>query len=237
MTGNAKDVGTGAVKGAALGAPLGPYGAAVGGVAGGVYGYFSGGPSDADKAAAEANDARQRQSHQSAIALENYRQSARNQYHNLLTAETTPYQGASNWLAALTGSGMSTAGLAANENPLTLQDTGVGAPLGSNYASSDQIMDHDLGNGQHDRRGFHTMGIGEQIGDDSANAGGSVAPGQTIRRANGDAVTGNAAPVNADVAAYMNPANNSTYQPSQMATASPTSSNRFAGAQFMPRRP
>lgn len=236
MAGSAKDVGTGAVKGAALGAPLGPYGAAIGGVAGGLYGYFSGGPSDADKAASAADAARQKQGHQSAVALENYRQSARNQYHNLLTAETTPYQGASNWLTAMTGSGMSTAGLAANENPLSLQDTGVGAPMGSNYASSDSINDLDTGHG-HDRRGTHTMGIGEQIGDNSANAGGSVAPGQYVTRPDGTSMVGAPTPYNADVAAYNNPANNSTYQPSEMATAAPASSNRFAGAQFMPRRP
>lgn len=237
MTGNAKDVGTGAVKGAGMGAALGPYGAAVGGIAGGIYGYLSGGPSDAEKAAAAADAARQAQAKHAAIALENYRQSARNQYHNLLTAETTPYQGASNWLAAMTGSGMSTAGLAANENPLTLQATGVGAPMGSNYASGDQINDLDLGNGVHDRRGTHTMGIGEQIGDNSANAGGSVAPGQYVTRPDGTKMVGAPAPANADVAAYMDPNNNATYQPGMAATAAPVQNNRFAGAQFMPRRP
>lgn len=69
-----------------------------------------------------------------AIALENYRQNARDQYHNLLTQRMAPYQAYSNRLAALTGTGMSTAGLSASENPLSLRDTGVGAPVGSNYA-------------------------------------------------------------------------------------------------------
>lgn len=133
MTGSASDVGGGAVKGAALGAPLGPYGMAAGAVLGGAYGYLSGGPSQAEKDAAAAAAAHSKQGHESAVALENYRQSARDQYHKLLTAETTPYQGASNWLAAMTGTGMSTAGLAANENPLTMRDTGIGAPEGSNY--------------------------------------------------------------------------------------------------------
>lgn len=134
MTGSAKDVGSGAVKGAALGAPLGPYGMAGGAVLGGMYNLLSGGESDEQKAADAANAAHIANGKQSAIALENYRQSARDQYHNLLTAETTPYQGYSNRLAAGWGTGMSTAGLSANENPLSLRDTGVGAMEGSNYS-------------------------------------------------------------------------------------------------------
>lgn len=70
---------------------------------------------------------------QAAIALANDRQTQRDQYHNLLTAETAPYQAYSNRLAAGWGAGMSTAGLSANDNPVTLRDTGLGAPVGSNY--------------------------------------------------------------------------------------------------------
>src|ERR1700744_5005078 len=83
----------------------------------------------ADKAAAEKVAAGK----QAAIAISNYRQNARDQYNKLLNNEMAPYQAYSNRLAALTGTGMSTAGLSANANPLTLADTGVGAAQGSNW--------------------------------------------------------------------------------------------------------
>jgi len=88
----------------------------------------------AQDAANKAADQKVKQGKSAAIALENYRQNSRDQYHQLLTREMAPYQAYSNRLAALTGTGMSTAGLSASENPLSLQDTGVGAPEGSNYA-------------------------------------------------------------------------------------------------------
>lgn len=216
MSGSAGDVGTGAVKGAALGAALGPYGAAGGAVLGGLYGFLSGGPSDAEKAAAAANSAHVANGKQNAIALENYRQAARDQYHQLLTNETTPYQAYSNRLAAgWGGSGMSTAGLAANENPLTLQETGIGAPEGSNYTGYDTGTGHlDLGNGKSDDRTTYHVGIGAQIGDPNAvdPDGASSVNGARSVGASGMKYSSVVDP-NADVAQYLNPANNSTYSP------------------------
>lgn len=223
MAGSASDAGSGAVKGAALGAPLGPWGMAGGAVVGGVYGYLSGGPSDAEKAAAAANAEHIQNAKNNAIALENYRQNSRDQYHNLLTAETTPYQGYSNTLAAMTGSGMSTAGLSASENPLSLRDTGVGAPEGSNYAGWSTYDG---------RRTVQHQGIGAYLdGTNVPEQGAHVEP-------TGPGSTRVVSTVAADPyhSAQVNDTSlNPTYNPNSMAVHG-GGPGPGAGLQFMPRK-
>lgn len=161
MTSKLGSAGKGAATGATMGAALGPYGALAGGVVGGVYGYLSGGPSDAEKAQAAAEAAKVEQQRQAAIALSNYRQTSRSQYHNLLTNETVPYQDYSNHLAGMTGGGgMSTKGLSAAENPVSLADTGVGAAQGSNFTGWDDKYDTGKG-GYATHHTVHHTGIGE----------------------------------------------------------------------------
>lgn len=234
MTGSLGDTGAGAAKGAALGAPLGPYGMATGAVVGGAYGYLSGGPSDAEKAAAAASAAHVANGKQNAIALENYRQSARDQYHRLLTAETTPYQAYSNRLAAGWGQGMSTAGLAANENPLTLRDTGVGAPTGSNYAGWWEDTPDATGRPMP----THHQGIGAYVNGTSTPLGSGMNPDGSYKVDAHGARTG--ATVDADplqVAQFQDMSRNPTYQPSSMGLqpggGAPAPG---AGLRFAPRR-
>jgi hypothetical protein len=187
-----------------------------------------------------------------AIALENYRQNARDQYHNLLTQRMAPYQAYSNRLAALTGTGMSTAGLSASENPLSLRDTGVGAPVGSNYAgwtdtdptTGQQVMHQGIGaylNGtalpEHrgiapppDQRTIDQRASGMMFGQDPRGHYG----------ANGVQYHQDPAIVNADpyhVAESQDVTQNPTYSASSAAlTPGGGSYSPGAGIQFMPRR-
>lgn len=227
--------GSGAVKGAAVGSVAGPYGAAIGGAIGGLYGLFSSDDHSGDAAAA-ANAEHIANGRRNAIALENYRQAARSQYHNLLTAQTTPYQDYSNNLAAMTGGhGMSTAGLSANENPLSLQATGIGAPEGSNYAGWDesgvqpngQIYDHHGVT----PRPIRNVGIGEQIAN----------PGLQSHLANRNAPD-QAGRIqislvdSPDLAAMRDPRNNTNYNPASVGAPPQPGATTGAGFQFMPRR-
>lgn len=187
-----------------------------------------------------------------AIALENYRQNARDQYHNLLTQRMAPYQAYSNRLAALTGTGMSTAGLSASENPLSLRDTGVGAPAGSNYAG---WTDTDPTTGQQ----VTHQGIGAYLNGTALPEHRGMAPPPDQRNAqdkmmgflNGQDLNGHygangvqyhqdPAIVNADpyhVAESQDVTQNPTYSASSAAlTPGGGSYSPGAGIQFMPRR-
>ena len=172
MTSKLGSAGKGAATGAATGAVLGPWGAAVGGLAGGVYGYLSGGPSDEEKAQKAAEAAKVQAGRDASIALSNYRQTSRDQYHRLANARMAPYQAYSNRLMAGWGQGMSTAGLSESENPVTLRDTGVGAAAGSNYAGWDDTSGQVQPGGKPGMVVHHT-GIGEYL-DGTAQAPGSV---------------------------------------------------------------
>jgi hypothetical protein len=224
--------------GAALGTAVMPgIGTAIGAAGGAALGWLTGGDGGAAAAAAAAQAQHVAQEKQNAIALENYRQASRDQYHSLLTAQAAPYQGYSNWLKAATGSGLSTAGLAANENPLTLQMTGIGAPQGSNYTGYDtNVGHHNLGNGQSDNRATYHVGIGTQIGDPSSvdPDGASSVNGAKSVGNDGTKFVSTVDP-NSDVAQYLNPANNSTYSPASVQAPTPTP-NSSAGFQFAPRR-
>lgn len=187
-----------------------------------------------------------------AIALENYRQNARDQYHNLLTQRMAPYQAYSNRLAALTGTGMSTAGLSASENPLSMRDTGVGAPVGSNYAG---WTDTDPTTGQQ----VTHQGIGAYLNGTALPEHRGMAPPPDQRNAqdkmmgflNGQDLSGHygangvqyhqdPAIVNADpyhVAESQDVTQNPTYSASSAAlTPGGGSYSPGAGIQFMPRR-
>lgn len=228
--------GSGAVKGAAVGSVAGPWGAAIGGAVGGLAGLFSSDDHSGDAAAA-ANAEHIANGRRNAIALENYRQAARAQYHNLLTAQTTPYQDYSNSLAAMTGGhGMSTAGLSANENPLSLQATGIGAPQGSNYAGWDstgiQPDGQPLNNpGGAVIRPIHHAGIGEQI----ANPGLQSDPSD-YRSADHRGRGMNVLVDSPDLAAMRDPRNNTNYNPASVGAPPQPGATTGAGYQFMPRR-
>lgn len=187
-----------------------------------------------------------------AIALENYRQNARDQYHNLLTQRMAPYQAYSNRLAAMTGTGMSTAGLSASENPLSLRDTGVGAPVGSNYAG---WTDVDPTTGQqvtHQGIGAYLNGTalpehrGTPPPPDERGVKGkafgifNVQDPNGHYSANGIKFRQDPAIVNADpyhVAETQDVTQNPTYSPSSAAlTPGGGSYSPGAGIQFMPRR-
>lgn len=225
-----------AVKGAAVGSAAGPWGAAIGAGVGALSGLFGGDDNSGDAAAA-ANSEHIANGRRNAIALENYRQAARAQYHNLLTAQTTPYQDYSNSLAAMTGGhGMSTAGLSANENPLSLQATGIGAPQGSNYAGWDstgiQPDGQPLNNpGGAVIRPIHHAGIGEQI----ANPG-LVDVGENYRAADHPGQPNIRLVDSPDLAAMRDPRNNTNYNPASVGAPPQPGATTGAGFQFMPRR-
>ena len=122
-----------AVSGASMGAAFGPWGAAAGGVAGGLYGLLSDDGSDAKKAAAAAEQAKIAQEHQNAIALSNYRLNSKNQYDQLKNNEYAQYAPYSQLLQAAYGQGMA----GPQKSAVSLADTGVGAPQGSNAAGWD----------------------------------------------------------------------------------------------------
>jgi hypothetical protein len=198
------------------------------------FGSALGFSKSADQDAAErANAAKVEQDKQAAIALENYRQNARDQYHTLLTQRMAPYQAYSNRLAAAYGQGMSTAGLAPNENPLTLQDTGVGAPQGSNYAGWDETKWHPGMQGKSMGSVTHHAGIGEELAG-PVKTGQTGATGSDPNRV--DTVDYMNGAVDPRVLAAQNPANNSTYNPGQAAL--PQGGGQPAPSQynFMPRR-
>lgn len=121
----------------------------------------------------DAQDAKVRQGQQAAVALSNQRQASRDEYHSLLGAQMAPFQAYSNRLAAAYGQGMSTSGLGAEDNPLTLRDTGVGAAQGSNYTGYDE---HTPGNGRNSHVTIHHVGIGETL-DGTGHAPGQGAIG------------------------------------------------------------
>lgn len=184
MTGSAGEVLGDTGKGAALGTAIMPgWGTAIGGALGLGYGLFEGGPSQASKDASAAQAAHVAQQKQNAITLENYRQASRAQYHQSMLNQMAAHQGGSNALASITGghAQMPTSGQSWAEDPLTLAQTGIGAPTGSNYAGWDE---RTAGDGMGGHVVIHHQGIGDYVnGTALANGPGQQVPTSTVDRA------------------------------------------------------
>ena len=153
---NAGGAAKGAVTGASLGAGFGPWGALAGGVAGGVYGLFSDDGSDAKKAQAAADAAKIAQERKNAIALSNYRLNSKNQYDQLKNNEYASFAPYSQRLPPAYGQGMS----GPQKSAVSLADTGVGAPDGSNAAGWDEKT---VGSPGHTGQVVHHTGYNEYL--------------------------------------------------------------------------
>lgn len=125
--------------------------------------------SDEEKRAEAADDAKVRSDNANAIVLANYRQTSKNQYDRLKNNRYAPYAGVNAYAQAAHIPGMS----GPQESVVSLQDTGVGAPQGSNYAGYDEDSHGPNGPaGNFTGTRVHHAGIGElQFGENPQHAG------------------------------------------------------------------
>ena len=98
---------------------------------------------------------------QAGNAYDDYRQFSRDNYQNQLGNESANYQGVMNMLGSSGGGIPNTQGLNAEDNPLSMAQTGVGSTAGSNYAGGTWKP-----GGTTDRSQWqNTVGIGGGIGN------------------------------------------------------------------------
>lgn len=102
-------------------------------------------------------------------AYSNKRQSDRDFYGNALGNRAAAYQGAVNMLGASGGGVPNMGGLDRRNNPLTLQDTGIGATAGSNWTGWDNPSPYSR-NGVA-ARGGHTNGIQDYLNGTTVQTG------------------------------------------------------------------